>query len=122
MKKTISFIFIVFVLFSCSQRTGLESVITKAANSKFELTINNAGVAIYRLTQSNEEGFISAEKIKNAIDKYLNAVPTKQELKTVSYTGNLCDRYDWETPKIKVHLYIEYADKNIQFEVDVTEK
>ena len=84
MKKAIPFLFIVFVLFSCSQRTGLESAITKAANTKFELTINNAGEAIYQLTQSNEEGFISAEKIKNAIDKYLNALPAKQELKTCS--------------------------------------
>ena len=101
---------------------SIERTITKAADSQFDLTINNAGIAMYRLTQPNEKGFVSIEKVKNGIDNQLNLLPTNQELKQISYTGNLCDRYDWETPEIKVHLYIEYADKNIKFEIDVTEK
>jgi len=122
MRKYIYIISIFLLIISCSKKNEIENAITNAADSKFELTINNVGESIYRLKQDKDKGLLSKNKIKNSIDKYLKILPTKIQEGGVSYTKNLCDRYEWETPKLIVHLWVEYSEKSIDFEVTVVEK
>lgn len=124
-KSVIGLCMLAIILISCSTQKGIKgikSIINKAAEANFEITETNYGTTIFRLSQPNDKGFKTNDKLKNSIDKYLNILPFETELKKMSYSGKLCDRYDWETPEIKVHLYIEYDTDTVNFEVDVTLK
>jgi hypothetical protein len=131
------YVFLLILLYGCSQSSKIENAINDVYGKKITSKKNEEGGLVYVLdySQKRDEQDKDVTKLKDKIDKAVDATVSKKDSDLESYSPDavssatascdcLSDVYHWDTPTIRVLLITRRCipDKGNDITVVINEK